>query len=193
MTKLLKLSNSFIFINQYVPLWLTTSSLVLPMRNHTTPHYWFSFRFSPPQSKITTRFSSLVPFWLTLFLIHKLRNKHLPHHIALDNGITSPRWCHHLIQLLIQWSRSLWHLLSVHGRVAPTPNLQHGNHKIQTNKVINCDKKMPQIMKDASEFTEHCTTVDHIWQYATKPLRWMLRNWNISKKNNQSNTKTLWK
>ena len=135
MTKLLKFSNSPMFINQYVPLWVINRSWVMPIRNHAHPIHGLVLDFAPPQSNTTIRFSWFVPFWLTLVLTHKLTDKQFPHHVALDNGITPPGWCHHHIQLLTQWPRCQWHLLSA-----------LGNHKIQMNKVINHDKKMLQIM-----------------------------------------------
>ena len=55
-----------------------------------SPHYYF-LDLAPPQSKTTIKSSLFVPFYLTLFLIHKLTDTQLPHHVALDNGITSPR------------------------------------------------------------------------------------------------------
>ena len=143
MTKLLNFSTSPNFINQYIPLWLTTRSLVMLW----SPHNWFSFIFCPIPIKRTIMSSIFVPFWLTLFLIHKLMDKQLPPHTALDNGMTSPGWCHHHMQLLTQWSRSQHRILWALGRRTATLNLQHGYHKIQTNKVINYEGKQCKLHK----------------------------------------------
>ena len=71
-------------------------------------------------------------------------DKQLSHHVALDNGITS------LDDIITIYSclPSDPDLSNIYcqpsAEETPTPDLQHGNHKIQMNKVITLKKKMLQ-------------------------------------------------
>ena len=84
--------------------WLTTSYLVLPFRNCTTPspilvsEYPNTFPFPPLPHYV--ELYGLVYLHISDYHYLSSMNTQLPPYFILDTDITSTGWCHHYIQQL---------------------------------------------------------------------------------------------